>query len=395
GVVVDGLLGTGARGEPRGKVAAAVASIAASRSAGAAVVSLDVPSGVDATTGAADGAVRADLTLTFGSMKRGLLVARHAAGTVAVLDIGLLPPAAADEPLLVDAAWVHALLPAIVAEAHKGTRRKVVVVGGATGMAGAAVLAARAAIASGIGMVRLLVSQANVSVVQAVVPEAMAGEWPRDDEDVDGSIGEWADVVLIGPGLAHDDAARSVVERVLRRWRGPVVLDADAINVFAGRVAGLAALLGGRPALLTPHPGEFARLTGRSLAGVLDDRFDAGRELAGALGAAVLLKGVPTVLASADGRRLVSAAGTPALAAAGSGDVLGGIAATLVAQMPDALHAGACAAWAHGRAAELASGGADARGVVLADVLAALPRVWRESPTVSLLPVLAELPAVS
>lgn len=395
GVVVDGLLGTGARGEPRGEVAAAVATIAAARDAGAAVVALDVPSGVDATTGAAEGAVRAHLTLAFGSMKRGLLVARHAAGTVAVLDIGLLEgKGAGDEPLLVDSGWVHARLPAMVAEAHKGTRRRLVVVGGATGMAGAAVLAGRSAMASGIGMVRLLVSQASVPVVQAAVPEALAGEWPRDDEDVDSSIGEWADVVLIGPGLAHDAAARAVVERVLRRWRGPVVLDADALNVFAGRVDDLAACLAGRPALLTPHPGEFARLTGRSVADVLDARFDTGRDLAARLGATVLLKGVPTVLSAADGRRLVSAAGTPALAAAGSGDLLGGVAATLVAQMPDPLHAAACAAWAHGRAAELAGSGAAPRGVVLADVLAALPRVWREPPATPLLPVLAELPAV-
>ncbi len=205
---------------------------------------------------------------------------------------------------------------------------------------------------------------------------------------------EWGDVVLIGPGLGHDPSARALVERVLKRWNGPVLLDADALNVFTGRVDELAALLAGRPALLTPHPGEFGRLTGMTVEQVLEERFDAGRELARAVGAAVLLKGVPTVINAVDGRRLVSAAGTPALAAAGSGDLLSGIAATLLGQLPEPLHAGACAAWAHGRAAELACADRTARGITLADVLTALPCVWREDAVAPVLPVLARLPAV-
>ncbi len=394
GVIVDALLGTGAKGEPRGAAIDVIRRIAAAREAGAVVVALDVPSGVDATTGASSGSVKADLTLTFGSVKRGLLVARAAAGEIAVLEIGLLPRSGEDEPLLVDGRWVRATVPAMEPDAHKGTRRKLVVIGGATGMAGATVLAARAAMATGIGMVRLLVSAPSLPVVQGAVPEAMAGEWPATDEQVDEEVAGWSDVVLIGPGLGHTMETRRLVERVLRRWRGPVLLDADALNVFAGRLDDLATMIAGRPVLLTPHPGEFGRLTGMTVDQVLEQRFEAGRELAMTVGAAVLLKGVPTVISGVDGRRMVSAAGTPALAAAGSGDLLSGIAATLLVQLPDPLRAGACAAWAHGRAAELACGGSGARGITLHDVLVTLPRVWRERGVTPVLPVLAQLPAV-
>jgi NAD(P)H-hydrate epimerase len=138
---------------------------------------------------------------------------------------------------------------------------------------------------------------------------------------------------------------------------------------------------------------EFARLAGLELPDVLEGRFDVGGALAGRLGAAVLLKGVPTVVSAPDGRRLVSAAGTPALATAGSGDVLGGIAATLLAQMDDAAEAGACAAWAHGRAAELA-GDATTRGVTLGEVERALADVWWDRVPSPAYPVLLELPAV-
>ncbi|MGH7626535.1 MAG: NAD(P)H-hydrate dehydratase [Gemmatimonadaceae bacterium] len=401
GIVVDALLGTGASGEPRGAVGAVIRAMAERRERGAVVVALDVPSGVNADSGAATLAVRADLTTTFGGMKRGLLVARGHAGRIVVVDIGLSPEGADSAGArLVTARWVHAHVPAIAPDANKGTRRKLVIVGGHSGMAGAAMLAARAAMRSGIGMVRLIVARENLAIVQTALPEALAGVWPGEGaQDMDDAITAWADTVLIGPGLGHGPDSRRLVERVLCDWRGPVVLDADALNAFAGDAGALGALLDGRPALLTPHPVEFARLSGVPVSDVLAQRFEVGAALAGRAHAAVLLKGVPTVITGTDGHSLVSGAGTPALATAGSGDLLGGIAATLLAQTGDAHAAGACAAWVHGRAAELAAYAGPQRGVVrgitLVDIEHAISRVWSEPVQQPAYPVLAELPAIT
>jgi hydroxyethylthiazole kinase-like uncharacterized protein yjeF len=391
-LVVDALLGVGSKGEPRGEIAACIARIVALRASGAAVASLDVPSGVDADTGDSTGAVRADLTVTFGTLKRGLAIARGNAGRILVCDIGLEP---VDDalPRLVDARWVRAHVPPIRADAHKGTRAKLVILGGQIGMAGAPMLAARAAMRSGIGMVRLVVARENLPVVQAAVPEAPAHAWPETTSDVESAISGWADAVVIGPGLGASYGSRALVERVLREYHGPVVLDADALNVFAGEAEQLGMLIGDRPALLTPHPAEFARLLGVHINDVLARRFGIGTELAQRTRAAVLLKGVPTVVSDALGERLVSCAGTPVLAAGGSGDLLSGIAGTLMAQIGDARIAGACAAWVHGRAAEIAGRG-QVRGITLADIDLALRHVWSEPLQTLEAPVLAELPAV-
>jgi hydroxyethylthiazole kinase-like uncharacterized protein yjeF len=394
-LVVDGLLGTGATGTPHGAVAAAIARIADARRHGAIVVSLDVPSGVDATMGSATGAVHADLTLTFGTLKRGLAIARDHAGAIAILDIGLGRHAAAAEhaPALVDALFVREHVPGVAADANKGDRRRLAVVAGGDGMAGAALLAARGALASGIGLVRLFVATRNVSVVQTAAPEALAQAWPTDDAAAGKDIDAWAHAILLGPGLGTGADARSLAERVLRCSRLPVVIDADGLNAFAGRAGDLAALLAGRPAVITPHPGEFGRLVDAAIPDVLARRFDAGLALAAQLGASVLLKGVPTIISAPDQRRLVSATGTPVLATGGSGDLLAGIVATLLAQTGDSATSAACGAWVHGRAAELAGAGR-VRGITLDDVVRALPAAWHRAPDEDRYPVLASLPSV-
>ena len=393
-IIVDGLLGTGARGAPRGEIADAIALMAARRARGAKIVALDVPTGLDATTGEADGALAVDFTVTFGTLKRGLLVARDLAGTVATVDIGLGAWVESREdgaPRLVDGGWVRERLPAFGARAHKGTRGRLAIVGGARGMAGAAVLAARAALRTGAGLVKVLVAPESVAAVQQAVPEAIAAEWPTDADGAQRELGEWAHGLLVGPGLGAD--SRSLVERVLVATRAPAVVDADALNAFVGDVDALRDRLGDRQALLTPHPGEFARLAGSTADEVDRDRWDIVVPLAQRVNAAVLLKGVPTVVGDAAGARWVSASGTPALATGGSGDLLAGIAATLVMQRGEATESAACAAWLHGRAAELASA-SGARGVLLADVLDALPNAWRERIVRPPYPMLAVLPAV-
>ena len=396
-IVVDGLLGTGATGEPRGAIADAISAIARLRERGAVVVALDVPSAVDATTGEAPNhAVVADLTLTFGAMKRGLLVARKYSGATAVLDIGLSSTANADVPRLIDEAWVAAHLPSIAPDAHKGTRKKLALIGGASGMAGAAILAARAALRSGVGMVKLVLAPDSLAAAQQAEPQALGAVWPTSAEAFQRDVGDWADGVVIGPGLGRADASRSLLELVLASWKGLTILDADAITLFEGRSDDLASRLANRPAVLTPHPIEFSRLAGMQPHDVLEQRFDVGRALSARLGATVLLKGVPTVIFGADGTRLVSATGTPLLATGGSGDVLSGIIGTLLAQLGEPTTAAAIGAWIHGRAAErVPTSGDGVRGPSLDEVLEELREGWSLDARPTRYPVLAELPAVS
>lgn len=395
-VVMDALLGTGAKGAPRGDIAEAIADIERFRSEGVPIIALDIPSGLDASTGAAEHAVMADLTITFGTLKRGLLINRGRSGAIVAVDIGLGQHAELSDgaPSLVDERWVASRVPPIPAESHKGIRRRVAIVGGARGMAGAVTLAARAAFRSGVGMVRLIVDDESLAAVQSGAVEATAASWPSDDESLRAQLEGFAHAVLLGPGLGRSPRSQALAERVLRVWRGPVVIDADALTLFAGELSRLRELLGERPAVLTPHASEFARLAGISLDEVLAKRFEAPAEMARNTGAVVLLKGVPTIIAGPTGDQIVTATGTPVLATAGSGDVLGGIIVTLLAQSGDALSAAGCGAWMHGRAAEIANAGRTVRGVTLEDVMEAIGHAWRLDATTPAPPVLVELPAV-
>src|SRR3954471_17814163 len=179
------------------------------RARGASVVALDIVTGIDATTGdAADDALSADLTVTFGTLKRGHAINRQRSGTIVVVDIGLGTHAELSDraPHLVDERWAIEKLPAIEANAHKGTRKKVAIVGGARGMAGASILAAEGAMRSGIGMVKLVVADGSLASIQEREPYSLAAVWPTDDAGVERDIGSWADAVIIGPGLGRDDA---------------------------------------------------------------------------------------------------------------------------------------------------------------------------------------------
>ena len=404
-VVIDGVLGTGTKGEATGEAAQAIARINEWGARGVTVAALDVPSGMDATTGAGGVVVRARYTFSFGTLKRGLLLRRDESGAILTLDIGLGAPmlvpasggaatAAPDgAPILIDADWVRRAIPPIPADAHKGVRRRLAIVGGGDGMAGAPMLAARGAMRSGIGMVQLLVNPTNVPVVQAALPETMAARWPVTAEDQERVL-HWAHVLLLGPGLGRSAMTRALVERILVAWRGPVLLDADALNVFEGEPRTLGSLLGARPAIVTPHPVEAGRLLRLSVAEVLDRRFEVGAELARTLGATVVLKGPPTIISAPDGRIAVSASGSPTLGTAGSGDVLSGIVATLLGQTLDPFAAATSAVWVHGRAGERAAELGSVRGSSLADVIAALRDVWALTDPSPEAPVLAELRAV-
>jgi len=391
-LIVDALLGTGSSGAPRGDIASAISEIEKLRSAGVTVVSLDVPSGLDATTGVHEGSVSADSTISFGLAKRGILVAREVCGAISIVDIGL---SAVDPmsrlPLLVDDEWAHSRIPSIPVDAHKGTRKRLAVVGGSSGMAGAAILSGQGALRSGIGLLDIYCEQESIVSIHAAMPAAIVHPWPESPEAI-ASLVEKADCVALGPGLGKNDDTRRLVERILIAWSGSVVLDADALNVFEGDLASLVKLLEGRDAVLTPHPAEMGRLLGLETAEVVTNRFDIGVAAAEDSGASILLKGSPTVVFAPGGARFVCASGTAALATGGSGDVLTGIVATLLAQMPEgedrAAHAAACGAFIHGRAAERCR---FVRGITLEDVLQALPVAWNERPVSLPAGTLAEL----
>ena len=394
GLIIDGLLGTGSSGAPRGQIAAALAAMRTGVERDARVVAIDLPTGVDATTGETNKPVRAHLTVTYGTLKRGHLLARAACGRIVVVDIGLgrFAWGEDDAPRIVSGAWVASRVPDVPPDAHKGTRRKIAIVGGGPGMSGAAILAARAAWRSGVGMVKLVVAPESLAAVREAEPQSLTAPWPMSAAAVRSDIATWADCIAIGPGLGGGKIARDVVDAVLGNFEGPVVIDADAINAFNADVNALARQIQRRPAVLTPHPAEFARLAGVAVDDVLARRFDISVNVARHTGAVVLLKGQPTVVTGPAGERLVSASGTPLLAAAGSGDLLTGMVATLLAQTGDAMTAAACAAYVHGRAAWLAQRGRSIRGLSLDDVMSELPRAWSPRTGPSRYPVLFDLP---
>lgn len=418
-LVIDGLLGTGHRGALREQSAIACARIAAARARGARIVALDLPSGLDATTGeCTDGGVHAHETLTFGTIKRGLLLRRDLAGHIALLDIGLGAHAMGDDDAW---EWAHrtplaAAVPPIAWDAHKARRGRVAIVGGMSGMAGAVILAARGALTAGAGLVHGIVDAPSIGPLQVAVPQALAQRWPAPHDGEGRDLADALpamDALAVGPGLGRTRHAARLVEALLHAVEKvdsvpSLVLDADALFLVAEVSATLgtdaAALLRhwtrpiaqrGRAIVCTPHPREFERLLGEPLPTRWEERAQAARAFAERAGVTLLLKGTPTLVT--DGARIVAAPyGTPMLATGGSGDCLTGLIATMLAQGASALDAALLGAALHGRAAEIvttARGGV--RGALLDDVLAAMPDAlhWLRAPE-SRAGVLAELPAV-
>jgi ADP-dependent NAD(P)H-hydrate dehydratase / NAD(P)H-hydrate epimerase len=334
-LVIDGLLGIGGRGGLRG-AAAELADAAADLL----TVAVDLPSGVDADTGAVEGsAVRADVTVTFGVLKTGLVVGPGAelAGEVRLVDIGLRASAATLH--VVEAADVRAVLPIPDASDDKYTRGVIGVVAGSQAYPGAGVLATGSALCGGAGMVRYAGTAPDA--VRARYPEVVVHEGQRPSEL---RVQAW----IVGPGMGTDDAAAELLADVLGT-DVPVIVDADGLTLVAKRpelVRGRAA-----PTALTPHDREFARLAGD----VGADRLAAARRAARDFGATVLLKGNATVVAAPDGTAYVNPTGTPWLATAGSGDVLSGLLGSLLAAGLPAPLAAAAAAYLHGVAGQRAA----------------------------------------
>jgi ADP-dependent NAD(P)H-hydrate dehydratase / NAD(P)H-hydrate epimerase len=370
-VLIDGLLGTGAEGAPRPPEAGAIRALMA---AGRPIIALDGPSGVDMETGEVPGdAVRADATVTFAALKRGLLrfPGRAHAGHILVAEVGFPPAPVPHSGIAVTDCWVRDCLPPVPLDAHKGTLGAVVIVAGSHGMAGAAALVARAATRTGVGMARLVSSAANREILQGAVPEAIFAD--REDERLESWL-EDADAVVAGPGLGTDGGALDLLRTVLRAGAVPLLLDADALNLLAEH-ADLADALRERRVLLTPHPGEMGRLLERGVSEVVGDPFATVREAADRFGCAVLLKGSPSLVAAPEGPVLVGLAGHSGLAHAGMGDTLSGVAGALLAQGCAPAEAGAAALHLSGRAGILSSRG---RSLLPTDVADTLPRALAE-----------------
>ncbi len=341
-VVVDALLGTGARGAPRAQYAAAIAAIASS---GVPVVAVDVPSGVDASTGeAAEICVQADVTVTFHAPKIGHVVmpGRARCGVLVVVPIGIPPACEQPAPARLGAPDAPLRDP----HGSKYDAGSVVVVGGSTGMTGAIALAARAALRAGAGIGVAAIPASLNPTLETLLVEPMTlpvaddgGVLVESAADAILECAARAGALLVGPGLGRDPRSAALAARLARSFAGPLVIDADALREpIPQRDA---------PTVLTPHAGEAARLLGCSRADVEARRLDSARRIAERFGAVCLLKGPDTIIASPDGGLTVRDGDDPRLATAGAGDVLAGVVAGLLARGLGAADAAAVAAAVH------------------------------------------------
>jgi len=377
-LILDAVLGVGLRRPVEGALAGTLRALG---EGGRPVLALDLPSGISSDTGEPLGsALEADLVVTLGLPKLGLVL-RPRPHEIWVADIGL--PRAAVEACrvrqhLLTRETVAALLPERLAVGHKGTFGHVLVVAGSEGKTGAATLAAQGALRSGAGLVTACVPRSLNPIFEVKLTEAMtlpvedAGRGRLEDDALDMLLREASerDALVLGPGMGNHAGTVRLLERMLPEIRTPLVVDADGLNAFSGRPQ---ALRGPGPRVLTPHPGEAARLLERNGAEIQSERVAAARELAERAACVVVLKGARTVIASAEGQVTVVASGGPGLASGGTGDVLAGVIGGLLAQGLPEFAAASAGAYLHGVAGDL---GPSAGGLA-GDVAERIPEAWR------------------
>jgi hydroxyethylthiazole kinase-like uncharacterized protein yjeF len=382
-VAIDAIFGTGFRGVPEEEWAGAIHAL---NDADVPIVAVDIPSGVNGESGAVEGdAVRADATVTFGAAKTGVILLPGAefAGLVEVVDIGFPADLVRSDLELVEAGDVADMLPSRAAETHKRAVGVVVVIGGSRLMTGAVCLAAEAAYRAGAGLVSVAVPAGILPVVQTVLREATFIPLPETSEGTVAATVDRleeglasADAVAIGPGMTRNEETASYVRTLVRSCPVPLIVDADGLNAFVGHTDDL----GDRrsPVVLTPHAGEFARLAGITARDVGADRVGVARKLSAEVRATVLLKGNRTVVAFPDGRARINPTGGPYLATGGTGDVLTGMIAGLVARGLSEGDGATAAAYLHGVAGALAArekGEGTTAGDVLAHITTATTEV--------------------
>jgi ADP-dependent NAD(P)H-hydrate dehydratase / NAD(P)H-hydrate epimerase len=400
-VIVDALLGTGIRGAASGLFAQAIADVnrlshGATAVRPAWIVAVDTPSGLPSDGEAATGPVlQSHWTVTFTAPKIGQLIAPQAGccGQLAVREIGS-PAALVEEVGKGSLRWAgpdeFAGLPLIrAAQSHKGTFGHVLLVGGSVGKTGAAILAGQSALRGGAGLVTVATPEPALPVVAGAQAEFMTGPLPATPVGtIDVSAirsGRFAEllegitVLAVGPGIGQHPETQKFIRGIVADTALPIVLDADGLNAFAGR-GDVLEKKKTKSLVITPHPGEMARLMGSSIPQVQQDRAKTASEAAKRWNVCVVLKGFHTIIAAPDGQTFVNTTGNPALAKGGSGDVLTGLLGALIAQfgIDDLARVVALGVYLHGRAADLLSEQSDASGVLAGEVAQAIPFARRK-----------------
>lgn len=382
---VDALLGTGIRGGARGRIADLIALL---QQAACPIAAIDVPSGLDADTGQTDGVCAvATCTVTFARPRIGQFFypGRALCGRLHVIDIGIPDDAIEAEGIqtfLMDAARARSFMPRRTPDAHKGDCGRVCIIAGSVGLTGAAALSAGAALRSGAGLVTLGVPESLNDILEVKVTEAMTCPLPEVRKArclslrAHGAIArllERADAAALGPGLGTHRETVEMVRRVVRNLRVPAVIDADALNALSGDLDAIRACKA--PLILTPHPGEFCRLTGLDIQTIRRDPIQAVRTFAADTGATVVLKGAPTTIAG--DAVFVNPTGNAGMATGGTGDVLTGILAALLGQGVPAFEAACLGVYVHGLAGDLAVEQTGQTGLVAGDLISTLPEAFR------------------
>ena len=383
--IVDALFGTGLRSDVAGVPAAAIAAMNA---AAGIKIAVDIPSGIDADTGRVHGiAFRADVTATMGAPKLGVVVdADVPAGRIEVISLGVpIRPPAALGPFChaVDGEETLAGVPRRGPSGHKGTAGHLLVVAGSAGKTGAAWLSARAAMRAGVGLCTVASTAAGQAALDAKAIEIMTARYADGDDADAGSAARLSALasamraLAIGPGIPTGPGMRALVEDIVARSPLPIVVDADALNLLAPHAARVTAAAPA-PRVLTPHPGEMARLLGTTTAEVQRARVESARKLAADTRAIVVLKGARTLIARPDGTVFINPTANPALGTAGAGDVLTGVIGALLAQGMEAFEAARLGVLVHGLAGDRASAAIGGLGMVAGDLPDAISAIMAQ-----------------
>jgi len=387
-VVVDAIFGTGLTRDVDGHLQKVIEMINASDRA---VMALDLPSGLDADTGLPLGAcVAAHHTITFGHLKRGLIVYPGAflAGTVHVVDIGvpgLLSDAAGIDGRMLSEEEIAPLMIPRRPDSHKGDFGHLLIVAGSMGKTGAAALAGRAAMRSGVGLATIVSTRDAQAVIEAKSLEAMADhvlETPESDLDAKAlrrlsALMKGKTAFAIGPGLGTARGVSALALKVLDEARVPCVVDADGLNILAENRPDCRTWRFKAPVVLTPHPGEMSRLCGLGTREIQGNRIDTARDFAEKSNVILVLKGAATIIASPEGHVFVNPTGNPGMASGGMGDVLTGLIGSFLAQGMDPLDAARAGVFLHGLAADAASDVRGERGLIASDLLDAVASILK------------------